>query len=106
MSRLTGRRRDMLRYLGVRWVRFAAFGETGSLPPFPCCYVVFTAQGELLYVGQTLNLRTRFSAHRSAGVFPSDAYLKVRFGTRYGDWAMRETRLIYRLKPPMNRMLA
>src|ERR1700687_4512111 len=28
--------------------------------------------------------------------------IKVRFGTRYGDWAMREARLINRLQPPLN----
>jgi len=103
--RLSASRQDLLRYVGVRWVSFAAFGEH-RLPPYPCCYVVYSADGALLYVGQTLNLRDRFSAHKTAGSFSPDARLKVRFGTRYGDWAMREARLIYRLRPPMNRKAA
>ena len=86
-------------YYGSRWVRFSLQGE---LPPLACCYCVYL-DAELLYVGQTGNLRERFVYHAATKKFPQGFYLKVRFGDRYGDWAMRELRLIRRLQPPMNR---
>lgn len=72
------------------------------LPSLPCCYVIFSAAGSVLYVGQTTNLRNRFRTHRQGKAFPAGSYFKARFGERYGDWAMRELRLIKRLRPPMN----
>ncbi|MGS0573485.1 GIY-YIG nuclease family protein [Xanthomonas oryzae pv. oryzicola] len=93
-------RRTLIRnpYLGTRWVRF---GAGASLPPLPCCYVVYQGS-ELLYIGQTNNLRERFGYHAGHARFPTGFRLKVRFGERYGDWAMRELRLIRRIRPPMN----
>lgn len=73
-------------------------GEVATLPPHACCYVV-VKDGKALYVGQTINLRARFYAHNR---FPKGAALKAKFGQRFGDWAMREARLIERLRPPMN----
>lgn len=93
------KRGQQMLYRGVRWVRFT---DLNMLPPFPGCYVVYSPEGHLLYVGQSQNLRSRFSAHKSNGSFPKGFTLKVRFGDRFGDWAMREARLIYRLRPPLN----
>lgn len=91
-------------YRGERWISFSA-PLAGRLPEYPACYVVY--QGDrLLYVGKARNLRARFRTHAGAGVLPADCWIKARFGERYGDWAMRESRLIYRLRPPLNRKAA
>jgi len=82
-------------YFGARWVRFG-FGS--SLPPLPCCYCVYV-DGQLVYIGQTNNLRERVAYHAGHCKFPAGFGLKARFGDRYGDWAMRELRLIRRLSP-------
>lgn len=78
---------------------------------WPCCYVVFSGP-DVLYVGQTLNLKKRMRQHgfRTGhdgmartpwGNFP-DVHIKANFGLKYGDWAMREARLIRRLQPRYN----
>jgi excinuclease UvrABC nuclease subunit len=83
-----------------------------TLPAVPACYVL-ALDGEVVYVGQTLNLQARFYAHRikhrkddswrtAWGDLTGDLRLKVKFGQRYGDWCMREARLIDRLKPRFN----
>lgn len=86
-------------YLGARWVIFSA--PQRYLPRMACCYCIFVG-GNLLYVGQTANLRARISGHKASGRFPEEFLIKARFGEKYGDWAMREMRLIRRLRPPMN----
>lgn len=88
-------------YLGETWVRFEK-PFSGYLPNYACCYCIFSADETLLYVGQTLNLKTRFYQHKASGAFPKDAYIKIRCGDKYGDWAMREARLIRRLRPSLN----
>lgn len=90
-------------YHGVRWITFdEPFIRRARLPRVPCCYVIYAPDGKLLYVGQTFNVRARFAAHRREGLFPKDGYIKIRCGEHYGDWLMREARLIRRLRPPMN----
>lgn len=92
------------RYRGVRWVQFQV---RSGLPRLPCCYVI-QIDGLTVYVGQTLDLRSRMCTHRRTWLNAASGVvrLKVRFGERYGDWAMREARLIRRLNPPMNKKLA
>lgn len=87
--------------------------ERDVLPEFPACYVVLVG-GRPFYIGQTKNLRDRFRAYRfdysyggaSERITPwgclSDVVLKVKLGRKYGDWLMREARLIRRLQPLMN----
>lgn len=73
-----------------------------NLPPFPCCYAL-VHDGLVVYVGQTLNLRARFYAHTlPKGIGAGSLVLKAKFGEKYGDWAMREARLINRLRPKYN----
>lgn len=83
-----------------------------EMPPVPACYVI-QIDGKTIYVGQTLNLRARFYSHRIKPI--GDGYktawghvigdflgLKVKLGSKYGDWAMREARLVNRLMPMFN----
>lgn len=96
---------------GSRWVSLDA-GFPMMLPAKPACYVIYL-DGVLSYVGQTNDLRKRIRAHGIDLARYSDGYdtpwgqfdsveIKARFGTVFGDWAMREARLIARLQPAMN----
>lgn len=96
---------------GSRWVSFDLGACGVSFPRRPACYVVYL-NGELSYVGQASDLAKRMSAHgiRAGyggscmsvwGPFKS-IVIKARFSTAYGDWAMRELRLIRRLQPRIN----
>lgn len=95
------------------WVAFDPLSP-GALPTLPAVYVIFR-DGTAVYVGQTVNLRARFSEHRlrpgwsntttwsaSWGPLAGDITAKARFSRRYGDWAMWELRLIKRLQPELN----
>ena len=81
-------------------------------PAAPACYVVYI-DGRLGYIGQTNNLRRRMAGHGIDISRYSDSYrtpwgtarqihIKANFGVRFGDWAMRELRLIRRLRPHLN----
>lgn len=94
---------------GTRWISFDPATEV--FPRLPACYVIYL-DGELSYVGQAADLAKRMSSH-GIGCGYGGSYLckwgafkkivvKVRFSTIYGDWAMRELRLIRRLQPPRN----
>lgn len=102
----------MTKVVGSQWETID--GENGPLgfPPLPACYVIYL-DGVLSYIGQTTNLRKRIAGHKIDicrysnhvssvwGQYRS-IRVKVNFGTRYGDWAMRELRLIHRLQPRLN----
>lgn len=94
---------------GSRWVTLVV-GEA-LFPRLPACYVIYI-DGRLSYVGQAGDLAVRMSAHGLrtgyGGAVLSkwgqhrSVVVKARFSTLYGDWAMRELRLIRRLQPPLN----
>lgn len=83
-------------------------------PSVAACYAVY-CNGRLCYVGSTENLRDRMRGHGieyarySAsintpwGTFDS-VKVKYRPFWKYGDWAMRELRLIRKLQPLFNRL--
>ena len=80
----------------------------------PGCYVVYL-DGVLSYVGQSTNVRERllrghqieWAKYSKRTVTPWGRFLsvivKIAYSRRYGDWAMRELRLIARLQPHLNR---
>jgi excinuclease UvrABC nuclease subunit len=84
-----------------------------QLPDLPGCYVIVVA-GQPFYIGQSMSIRARFTTYRIRHSWGShrermtpwgcfeDVVVKVKFGRRYGDWLMREARLIRRLQPVMN----
>jgi excinuclease UvrABC nuclease subunit len=103
---------DINELAGPRWRKFILPDERCNIPQAPGCYVVF-GDGKLLYVGQASNVKLRMQSH-AVGVYGYSAWIttpwgkyhdvlvKVRRSDKYGDWAMRELRLIRRLKPPFN----
>jgi hypothetical protein len=83
-----------------------------ALPEVPAVYVI-CVNGRAMYVGQTINLFRRFNAYRMRAAFgvgaltpwgqvEGDLSLKFSRSRRFGDWAMRELRLIRRLRPVWN----
>lgn len=89
----------------TRWERYEGYN---GLPRIAACYVIYVDR-KVIYIGQTQNLRQRFSVHVSARnglglqhIDPARVTVKVNRGMRYGDWAMRELRLIKRLLPVGN----
>lgn len=95
-------------WTGSKWVAFDPCFDV--FPRKPCCYVVYL-DGALSYVGQTNDLAMRVSSHgirlghgkifTKWGQFDS-VIVKARFADKFGDWAMRELRLINRLQPLHN----
>lgn len=86
------------------------------LPSKPAVYAIYF-DGELKYIGQSSNLASRFSErargiryglkqniHTPWGEFPDETSIAIKYhhGWKYGDWAMREIRLICKLKPDFN----
>lgn len=97
---------------GSRWLTLSVDDLNESVER-PACYAIYI-DGELAYIGQTTNFRYRMeSGHRMNwarysnavttrwGIF-REVKVKAHFGVRFGDWAMREVRLITRLKPRLN----
>lgn len=97
---------------GSRWITY----EFNEIPwvfgHFPGVYVVY-GDGVLVYVGQSGSVSKRICTHRIVYSYGSSILtpwgqfktvrVKVRYSTKFGDWAMREIRLIWRLKPIGNR---
>jgi hypothetical protein len=95
--------------MGSRW--FKAHPITDELPHEPAVYVIYV-EGVASYVGQTVSLRLRFREHKFMwGYGPEvqtpwgmakDVFIKASKSRKFGDWAMRELRLIRRLRPINN----
>lgn len=85
------------------WFRVAM--ESGNLPAWPCCYVIYL-DGSLTYIGQTDRFDFRVRQHVAKGllkgVCPSRVTFKIKLCRRYGEWAMTELRLIRRIQPILN----
>ncbi len=96
-----------------RWTKFDPL-SLRPIPAKPGVYV-FIINGEVVYVGQTANLRLRIANHKIRYGYARNVYTpwgqyhdwskivcKVKISKRYGDWAMWELRLIKRLRPTFN----
>jgi len=98
-----------------RWVTVKGIDLCMHLiPQEPGCYAIY-CDGEIVYIGETENLRARLSnGHELRGreysawvVTPWGSFksvdVKFRLCRRFGQWAMIERRLIRRLQPKFNR---
>jgi hypothetical protein len=96
------------------WREYPIDGIRSEYPAAGGCYA-FIGDGRLLLIGQTSNLRIRMPQydvrHGLCGEYftPWGQFnrltLKIKVGRRFGEWAMRELRLIRRLRPSCNRRL-
>ena len=93
-----------------KWIRYDVT-DIVLIPSMPGCYVIYL-NDQLTYIGQSTNVRKRLENHGirigyGAAIFTpwgtaTEVWFKVRFSSEYGDWAMRELRLIKRIQPPAN----
>lgn len=79
----------------------------------PGCYAIYI-DNQLAYIGQSVNLHLRFrrwgfcrrisdSFDTPWGLVPVGSLkVKVAYSRKFGDWAMRELRLVRRLRPRLN----
>lgn len=92
--------------------KWTAYDAPSDVPTDPGCYAVYL-NGDLVYVGQSMNVRrrlrekNRFMPSRYSANFETPwgmgrLKIKVRSSVKYGDWAMVELRLLRRLKPRGN----
>jgi excinuclease UvrABC nuclease subunit len=94
-----------------RWTDRDYAGTDWNFPPIAGCYV-FYCDGKAFYVGQTRSLFKRISSYKirfsygSGIITPWGVFMSVRVkysvSRKYGDWAMRELRLIRRIQPEGN----
>lgn len=98
---------------GSKWIAYDFQEDPFQIKPIPGVYVIF-GDGNLLYVGQSTDVRKRICCHGVRfgysnyiltpwGNF-SNIKIKIKYSSKFGDWAMIEQRLIYRLSPPNNRI--
>jgi excinuclease UvrABC nuclease subunit len=72
------------------------------LPDKPAVYVIYDGT-QPVYVGSTVSLQNRFGMHKQIMKDMNFSHLKYSLSRHYGDWSMRELRLIKKLRPPMNK---
>lgn len=89
-----------------RWQTVDDLDETtNDVPKLPGVYVIFVDK-ILYYIGSSNNLytrmRTSFQQKNGSPLRESTITVKYVITRRYGDWLMREARLIRRLNPSMN----
>jgi len=99
-----------------RWRTIDLLSQYDAIPREPGVYV-FIRDRRVVYVGMSANLHARLAAYRprrrpvdydtddhSPVLHPyaDGSILKISVSRRYGDWLMRELRLIRKLRPLHN----
>jgi excinuclease UvrABC nuclease subunit len=87
----------------------------GRRPPRAGGVYAFFIDGALAYIGQSANLEARLRHYQARHDYGDGFFskwgshkhlvIKIKIGRRFGEWAMREQRLIRRLSPPLNQRL-
>lgn len=96
------------------WRTHRHYVTTKSLKRKPGVYVII-GDRQVQYIGSSCNIRQRLTGrlpnvvHTEEGAIIRTVWgdfdefeLKIRYSTKYGDWLMRELRLIRRLRPIHN----
>lgn len=97
--------------MATHWIIYDPTEPT-RIPDEPGCYVIYM-DGVLVYIGQSVNVRSRIRSHRiQYHRYVNDirtpwgdcraCCAKIKFSRKYGDWAMWELRLIRRIQPLCN----
>lgn len=100
--------------MGWKTYQLLACIKTEKLPRAAGVYAIYFDE-TLVYIGQSCNVANRLASHNFRygygrniitpwGDIPDEMLVTVKVGAsrRMGDWAMREIRLINRLKPQFN----
>ena len=98
----------------MAWELFDLMKGRQKMPYTPGVYAVYF-DNDLVYIGSTNNLKNRFSGHAFRYGYAKNIVTpwqelddKVTITVKYkqtkklGEWAMREVRLIHRLRPLFN----
>jgi excinuclease UvrABC nuclease subunit len=94
-----------------RWIKFWWDDVNLNVTHDPGVYVIYL-DGVISYVGQSSDISKRLKTHIQIAHYSSmcvtpwgryrDVFVKVSYSKKYGDWAMRELRLIKKLQPQYN----
>lgn len=98
----------------MAWESYNLMKQKPAMPCLPGVYAVYFDR-DLVYIGSTNNLRNRFSGHAFRygyaknivtpwETIPDSTEITVKFRQtkKFGEWAMREMRLIHRIQPLFN----
>ena len=98
----------------MAWESYELMNERRKMPSTAGVYAVYFSN-DLVYIGSTNNLRNRFSGHAFRYGYgrniitpwqdlEDDVTVTVKYKQtkKLGEWAMREVRLIHRLRPLFN----
>jgi excinuclease UvrABC nuclease subunit len=100
-----------------RWTTYLFSIDPWIIPHKPGVYVIY-GDGQILYIGQALDVCKRissyqinFSHYSNNGINTpwgrsQSVKIKISFSKKFGDWAMRELRLIKKLQPKENCVLS
>lgn len=96
------------------WFKINLMKERELLPTLPAVYAIYF-NNDLVYIGSSNNIRNRFSGHAFRYSYGKNIItpwqtvdldvvinLKYKITKKIGEWAMREIRLIHRLRPLFN----
>lgn len=91
-----------------KWICYSKVEHFEFFRKEPGVYCIYV-DGKLFYIGQSQSILKRTAKHRfrphsfygekSAWRNAKTVMVKVRYTEKFGDWAMREIRLINRLRP-------
>ncbi len=91
----------------VEELPFVALEDKQSLPQEPCVYFVLDGQGTVLYIGQSENLKERWSSHHKLAAMMQLEGVKISFLKTDVELLRRvEIALIEAFNPPLNEVLA
>lgn len=96
------------------WIKVNLMEDKNKLSTSPAVYAIYF-DGDLVYIGSSNNIRNRFSGHAFRYGYGRNIYtpwqdlpdsvvisMKYRMTKKLGEWAMREIRLISKLRPFFN----
>lgn len=96
------------------WTKVNLMEDKTKLPITPAVYAIYF-DDDLVYIGSSNNIRNRFSGHAFRYGYaknivtpwqelPISVVITMKYRTvkKIGEWAMREIRLITRLRPFFN----
>lgn len=89
-----------------RPTRFRPSGRHSTKPP-ECAgvYYIYNAEGDMVYAGQSVNLRRRVYEHKRRGKIPDDGYVdcfKAKDGITFEQLNDTEREKIKKYNPPLN----
>ena len=96
---------------GTKWIELTFTTSLWKTQDIPGVYVIYVDK-RIVYVGQTLNIHKRLLSYKfrysytgsiiTPWGFCKKLKIKIQYSSKFGDWAMKELRLINRFQPIHN----